>query len=135
MSNWRAIGGTRVYRPWKKFAQGDVLTGTLTDVLEDNFGNPSYTIRIDSTDFEDDNDNLTEGTLFGMNSSGSLNYKMASVEIGSFIQVEYEGTTVLEKGKFKGKECHSVNVSIDPTKGTTPSHDNVDVEEVVETEL
>lgn len=113
----REIGGARVYRGWKFWDEGDWLEGTYVSMGEDNYGNPSYTVKVDAFEFADpekgispDGAEVKAGCDFVLNSNGSLNYKMQSVEEGTKIKVLYDGTDVMQKGKFKGKEFHVVRL-------------------------
>ena len=110
--NFRQIGGARSYRGWKNWEVGDTLTGKFIKKFEDQFGNPGYEIEVIETDFQDGK-NIEEGKVMGLNSCGSLNYKMDDVDPGSVIQIEYNGNDgVVEKGPMKGKNFHDVNLSV-----------------------
>jgi hypothetical protein len=112
MSKFVEIGGSRVYRPWAKWAVGDVLVGRYIESYVDNYNKTGYILDVDSTDFEVAEDNLNEGTMFGVNGSGAVNYKFANIEQGQLVQLEYKGTRTVEKGQFKGKEFHDVGVKV-----------------------
>lgn len=53
-----------------------------------------------------------KGKNLGLNSNGMLDKAMEQIEIGTFVQIEYKGSNKIEKGKVKGKEAHSVSVSV-----------------------
>jgi len=42
--SFRQVGGSRKYRSWKKFAEGDYFIGKLIKDYEDQFGNVGYEI-------------------------------------------------------------------------------------------
>lgn len=107
--------GSRSYRSWKKWSEGDYLIGKFKKQYEDQFGNPGYEVAVIETDFAEEGDNLNEGDILGLNSCGGLNYKMEEVPENAVIKVEYMGTDVMEKGPMKGKEFHKVELSVDET--------------------
>lgn len=112
--NFRQVGGARVYRSWKNWEEGDTLIGKFQKQFEDNYGNPGYEVEVIETDFHN-GENIEQGKVIGLNSCGSLNYKMEEVQLGSVIRVEYNGTDIGEKGPYKGKEFHDVSLDVDDT--------------------
>lgn len=108
MANFRKINGSKTYRPWKQWDVGEYVVGKYLELGEDNFGNPSYSVEVMETNVE----SFKEGTTVGINSCGGLNLAMEKICTGTVIRLEYEGTDVMEKGKFKGKEFHIVGVAV-----------------------
>ena len=101
------VAGGKKYRSWKHWEEGDFVEGIYKEQTTDNYDNPAYTLQLTNTNIEEWKD--YDG-LIGLNSSGSLNHKMEEVAEGTPIRVEYHGTDIMEKGKFKGKEFHSLKV-------------------------
>ena len=96
----------------KKYADcdaGEVLAeGFLTKIIQDQYGNPCYLVKGD------------DGVVTGLNSSGHLNYLMEQdAYVGACIQVVYEGTEIMEKGRFKGKPAHRFSLLIDRERSST----------------
>lgn len=92
-------------------SKGDILAeGHFRRTGEDTFGNITYHIK------EDDR-------MVVLNSSGHLNHQMMNegIKPGDYIQVVYNGTMKLEKGKFKGKDCHQFILSQDFSRGIAAS--------------
>jgi len=104
-------GGARSYRGWKNWTAGDILVGRFVNQSVDQYDKPNYHIEVIETDFAEEEENVEAGKKLVLNSCGSLDYAMEQVEIGMDIEIIYQGTTTLEKGKYKGKECHTVEVS------------------------
>ncbi len=122
MPNFRKVNGSKTYRPWKEWEVGEYLVGKYLELCEDSYGNPSYSIEAMESNVE----SLKEGTTIGINSCGGLNLAMEKIATGSIIRLEYEGTDVMEKGKFKGKDFHMVGVAVaeDDAEVTTPESDD-----------
>jgi len=118
--NFKKRGG-RAYKSWKKWTIGDFIVGKFIKTYEDNFGNTCYEVEIIEAQFADGTE-LKEGSLFGVNSCGSLSHNMQDVLPGSFVEMTYDGEGEIEKGSFKGKKFHSVQLSVDD--------DSVDVEAI-----
>lgn len=113
----KSIGGSKCYRPWNSWSEGDQVVGKFVEIGEDTYGKPNYVIEIEELNFEHE---VAEGKMkaevgarIGLNSAGNLDYKMKEVEIGQIVEITYEGTEVLpDNHKFKGKACHQVEVVV-----------------------
>jgi len=102
----------RKFLTWAKWSEGDYLIGKFHGEVADKFGNPSYTVEVFETSLPD----LKEGDMFGLNSNGSLNYKMKNEEVtkGDVIRVEYLGKEKINSpgNPFDGKDFHNVELEI-----------------------
>lgn len=111
----RSLAGARAYRPWKNWTVGDVLEGKFTGQSIDQFDKPNYSFEIINRDFEfgDDEDvaKFEPGKIIVLNSCGSLDKVMESVEVGALLEICYQGQVTLEKGKFAGKDAHTLEVN------------------------
>ena len=107
---FRKVKGSSKYKAWKEWEEGDYVIGDYEDKGTDQFGNPSYRLKIIETTLE----GVEEGDTFTLNSNGSLNYKIEDVEIGSVIRVEYCGEDILDnpKSPFNGKTFHKVELEV-----------------------
>lgn len=112
--NFRKLNGGCIYRPWKNWAEGDVVVGKFIRQDEDMYHKPNWIIEIEETEFTNEEDNLEVGKHLGLNSCGSLDKAMEKNEVmeGTIIQIEYTGKIMLEKGPFAGKEAHTVILSV-----------------------
>lgn len=111
--NFKQVKGQRKYRKWNDWAEGDVIICKLRDVYKDQFRNDCYEVEAVECSFEDADEEFKEGTIVGLNSMGSLHYKLEDVPVGAVVRIEYTGKTTLEKGPYEGKEAHTVSVAID----------------------
>lgn len=108
---FRQVKGSKVYKGWKDWLEGDVLIGVFKGTYVDKFKKTGYDIEVIETQFQEGED-LNAGTILGLNAMGSLDYKMEDVEEGSVIRLEYTGKTLLEKGPYAGKEAHTVSLAV-----------------------
>lgn len=106
-------GAKTAYRPWKEWEVGDIMIGKFLSTRTDNYDKPNYMFEVEDAQFTDFKlakkligENLT------LNSNGQLDKAMENVEEGSMVQVTYNGTSTIEKGKYAGKEAHSVEVDL-----------------------
>ena len=110
------VKAAKSYKKWNNWTEGDYVIGTYEGSTIDNYGKQNYGIKLLEVNMADpttDNgDALEEGMVLGLNHCGSLGYRMDSVPVGTEIEVVYRGTASLpDKHKFKGKDCHQVEVS------------------------
>lgn len=121
--NFEQVGGSKIFRPWGHWTEGDVIIGKFTGTSEDNFGNENYDIEVSEVEFDQKRiqyknkkgeDSVLEepkiGDIFCLNSCGALEKAMEKCDIGDIIKVIYTGTILLNKGKFAGKEAHTMKV-------------------------
>lgn len=116
----KKLSSTRAaYRKWNEWDTGDVLIGTYKGSQTDNYDKPNWLIEVEDAQFTDKkaakklNPNEDgDKNIIGLNSSGKLDAAMDKVEIGDMIQVEYKGMSTIEKGKFKGKDAHDIEVDL-----------------------
>lgn len=110
--NFKQVKGQRKYRKWDEYAEGDILICKLRDTYQDKFRNNCYEVEVIESDFQD-GENFKEGDIVGLNSMGSLHYKLEDVPLGAVVRIEYTGKTTLEKGPYEGKEAHTCSVAVD----------------------
>ncbi len=111
VKKFKEIGGAKVYRGWKNWVEGEYIQGVLTGTSVDNYNKTNWHIQITETNIEDE-DEIIEGVTIGLNSCGSLDFKMVQVAEGETVYIEYNGKGELTKGKFAGKEFHEVIVKV-----------------------
>lgn len=117
------VGGSKIFRPWGHWTEGDTLQGKFVSTSEDNFGNTNYELEVEECEFDQERivtktkkgeESVLlapkEGEIFCLNSCGSLEKAMEKCDIGDVIKVIYTGTIILNKGKFAGKEAHTMKV-------------------------
>lgn len=114
--NFKTVMGQSSYRPFKQWNEGDYLVGKYISEGQDNFNNPSYKVEVIEADFGKDKTPAV-GSIFTLNSSGSLNKAMETIEVDDIVKVTYEGEGIVEKGKFKGKAFHKMKVEVATANG------------------
>lgn len=61
------------------------------------------------------------GERYAINNTGQLKHWMEQIEPGSLVKLVYDGTSQLNKGKFKGKDAHNFKISVAPAGASSPS--------------
>jgi hypothetical protein len=123
--------GQRTFRKWEDWEVGDILIGKYVSQGTDQYDKPSYVIEVYEAQFKDKKAAkvASDGINLCLNSCGMLDKAMEGVEFGEVIQVEYTGTATIEKGKYKGKESHMMDVMVVEEEG-----DEEDLDEDTEEE-
>lgn len=115
----KKISGTRgTFRKWSDWDEGDILLAEYVSEGEDQYGNSQWVMKVIEATFTDRKlaKSLIDKNLI-LNSSGQLNKAMDKASVGEVVQIIYNGTSVIEKGKFKGKESHLMDVEIMEEEG------------------
>jgi hypothetical protein len=129
VSRRKLSGGGGSYRAWKMWETGDVLIGKFVQAGEDQtYGKPTWTILVEEAMFSDEDLAETlKGKRLTLNSNGMLDKAMEQVQLGEMVQITYNGTSEIEKGKFKGKDAHQVEVEVVVEEGNEESVDDEEV--------
>ena len=108
----RKLSGVRcVYRAWGEWATGDYIIGKFVGSKTDQYDKPNWMFEVVDAGFSKKKESADLiGKTIGLNSSGKIDRAMKKVEIGTMVQVMYNGTSVIEKGKYKGKDAHDIEV-------------------------
>lgn len=103
----------KTYRKWEDFDMGDVVIGKVIGNHIDQYGKDCPVIEVLDAQFKKDSAKF-QGKNLVLNSCGMLSKAMkdANVQLGELIQVEYKGTSNIEKGPFKGKDAHVMDIQI-----------------------
>lgn len=125
----KKLTGTRaMYRPWREWEVGDIIVGKYVGSQTDNYDKPNWLVEVASAQFVNKKDNKKfEGHVIGLNSNGKLDKAMQKVSEGEYIQVEYKGMSEIDKGKYKGKEAHDVEVELVEEDGGEDVEDTDDL--------
>lgn len=135
-SKRKLSGGRCTYRAWKEWEVGDLIIGKFKGQKEDNYGNPNWLIEVEDAQFSDGKAaKKLVGQTIGLNSAGQLNKAMEKVEEGDMIQVVYNGTSEIEKGKYKGKDSHLMDVDLVEEEGAEEEEETEEEEEEEEDDL
>lgn len=127
---FRQVKEQRTYRAWSEWAEGDYIICKLIDVYPDKFRNECYEVEIIECSFEDKSAEFKEGAIVGLNSMGSLHYKLEDVPLKSIARIEYTGMDTINKGPFEGKECHTCSVAVDENSLPDSKTEAQQIEEV-----
>lgn len=109
------VGGRAKYFKYKYCEVNEVIMigKYLETSLDPKYKNPRHT-------FLDKNKDTVV-----LNSAGGLNWKIEKLVEGDNVVIVYKGTIVLDKGTFKGSDCHQFGVAkidslddIEDIKGT-----------------
>ena len=113
-SKKKLSGGRCTYRAWKEWETGDYIIGTYKGSKTDNYDKPNWLVLVEEASFVSAPKEAKKlvGQVIGLNSNGMLNKAMERVEEGDMIQVMYNGTSEIEKGKYAGKDAHLVEVDL-----------------------
>jgi len=117
MRRRREIGGTRCYKPWKDWSEGDYIVGEYTGSSVDSYDKTNWHIKLEKVVMQDPvtsrDQELVAGMILGLNSAGTLDVKMQEVEVGAIVEIMYNGKEILpENHKYKNKECHQISVAV-----------------------
>lgn len=98
---WTKVAGGPVnYVKYSETEVGTEWIGVyLRKEIDATYGNNKYFLATDL------------GTTC-LNGAGQLDHAMENVPKGKKIKVVYKGTVKLDKGKFKGKDCHQFEVFV-----------------------
>lgn len=108
----KKLSGQAVYRKWEEWDMGDILIGKLMGYKDDQYGNKCPLIQVIDSQFKDKKANIEEGKTIQLNKCGMLAKALESVTEGEIVQIEYTGQSTIEKGKYKGKEAHTMEVQL-----------------------
>lgn len=119
-------GESRVYRTWADWEEGDVVIGQFVSQGTDQYQKNNYTIKVLEADLGDKKlSKELVGKNLCLNSSGMLDKAMATIELDKkpMLEITYDGTATIEKGKYKGKESHIIKVGVDYGDGLESTSD------------
>lgn len=115
----RVAKGGNFLKPkkWEDWAVGDFIEGEYVNASEtDLYGKPIYEFKIENKKITGSDPTITSGEKAGIMPvycNGGMAFQMDEASYGDFVRLEYKGMATTTKGKFKGKPCHNVEVSID----------------------
>lgn len=131
----KKLSSTRAtYRPWKEWETGDIIIGVFKSSQTDNYDKPNWLVEVVEAFFPGKPKLAKKlvGQVLGLNSNGKLDKAMEGVEPGDMIQVEYKGMSTIEKGKYKGKDAHDVEVDLVEEEGDEDESEEETEEEDVD---
>jgi len=110
----KKLSGSRcTYRAWKNWAVGDYLIGKYVGSKTDNYDKPNWMVEVVEASFSKKKESKELiGQIIGLNSAGQFDKAMEKVAEGELVQVMYNGMGEIEKGKYAGKDAHSIEVDL-----------------------
>lgn len=144
---FRTIGGSKAYRNWSLWRDGEYILGKFTGTSTDNFGKENFHIEVMETNVVFDPEHhyiptrgknkgkkvfdreIEVGKVMALNNAGSLAYKMESVNEGEVVRVTYAGTDTLpEDHQYAGSDFHLIEVEVAETESgeSAQEGDNLD---------
>lgn len=111
----REIGGSKNYLAWKEWDLECEVIGKYTGTSLDNYDKTNWHIEVEECNFDD----TLVGKTLCLNHCGSVAHKMKEVKIGDIVGFEMLGEETLQKGKFSGKPCWNIKVSVYDDEGNS----------------
>ena len=106
------------FRAWDTWNTGDILIAEFKGLgKEDMYGHPSYEMEIVDAQFSKDKEKFKPGTIITLNHNGSVGNGLKNAMPGELYQFEYNGMGVIEKGKWAGKDAHSIDITLVEEEG------------------
>lgn len=105
----RKLGGVPMnFRKWEEYKEGDIVIGKYVDTHQDQYENDCPVIEVLEAFFKDKSGDKLVGKNLVLNSCGSVDKAFKKAALGDIVQVTYTGKGVIERGKYAGKDAHSV---------------------------
>lgn len=118
----KVLNGSSKYRKWSQWKPGEFIVCEYLETGIDNYDNPKHIVKCLETNVKE----FKEGERIALNSAGGLNKMVEkNVVAGNIIEVTYNGTSTMEKGKYAGKEVHDITVAIMDEADEDSSEENL----------
>lgn len=108
----RTVSAQQMYRKWSDYAEGDVVIGQYVGIHVCDYEKENMKIKVVDAQFKDGTGENYIGKVLVLNSCGSLDKARKEVSLNEYIQMEYTGTTEITKGKFTGKDAHTISLEV-----------------------
>jgi hypothetical protein len=109
----RKLTAAKQYRKWSDWKVGDYIIGKYVETYTDEkYDKEVFVIDVIEASFKDGTGKKFENKHLGLNSIGMLAKALQKVGAGEIVQVNYNGKSQMEKGKYAGKEAHSVDILV-----------------------
>lgn len=104
----------KTYKKWSDWSVGDIIIGTYVADHEDQYEKTNPVLKVIDAFTKEKNDFMGKNLV--INSCGVVDSAFYSsknpIKMGETVQIEYTGTTEMEKGKYAGKDCHTMNIDV-----------------------
>ncbi len=109
----KLTSGPKEFRKWNDWEVGDVYIGKYVETYIDNYDKECFVFQTIDAQFKDKAEaKRFADKNFGANHNGMLAKAMAKAAVGDCVQIIYNGKSEIEKGKYAGKEAHTLDVDI-----------------------
>lgn len=124
----KKLAGQKMYRKWEDWAIGDILICKLIGTHVDQYKKECPVVEVLETHFKTESEKY-QGKQMVLNQCGILNKAMEQLSIGDIIQITYNGSSMIEKGPYKGKEAHVLDIAMCEEEGSVVQADELPEEE------
>ena len=105
-------GGRKMYRKWEDYEIGDIVIGKYVDTHKDQYDKLCFVVEVIDAQFKDKTGSKYVGKNLVLNAAGMVSKAMGKIDFDQVVQVEYQGTSVIEAGKYAGKDSHVIEVQL-----------------------
>lgn len=103
----------QMYRKWSDWEESDYIIGTYVNKVIDNYDKNNYIFKVEEAHFMDNSGSKYEGKTLGLNHCGSLaKIEDEKLPYGTMMQITYTGKVVISKGKYAGKDAHTLDIQV-----------------------
>ena len=123
-------GGPKNFRKWADWSEGDFVIGTFVGTHTDQYDKENMILEVHDAGFRKPKEaKAIIGQRLILNAAGQLTKAMESLSEGDMIQVTYGGTATIEKGKYKGKDAHVLDIDLVEEEGEEDEDGNEEEDE------
>jgi hypothetical protein len=109
----KSLAGAKKYRKWADWDEGDILICKLNAWHTDQYKKQCPVVEVVDAMFKSSAANKEfAGSTMVLNNTGLLMKALEEVEIGSYLQITYNGTSEIQKGLYAGKEAHNMDIEL-----------------------
>lgn len=123
-------GGPKTFRAWKEWKVGDYVIGEYVGVHTDQYDKECRIIKVLDAEFTKKADvKKIMGQNLVLNSAGQMDAAFVDkngnvkIEEGQIVQIMYNGTSQITKGKYAGKDAHLIEVDLVEEEGDEDEED------------
>ena len=107
----RISGVQKNFRKWADWDEGDFVIGKFVGIHTDQYDKENMIMEVMDAGFKSAKEaKAIVGKNLVLNAAGQLTKAMEQLSEGDIIQVTYGGTATIEKGKYKGKDAHVLEI-------------------------
>lgn len=129
-SKQRVAGGSKNFRPWKDWVEGDLVVGKRVGTHLDQYDKECIIIKVEDAQWDDqDEADAIIGKEMVLNHAGQLNKAFDKIDEDEMVQVIYTGTAEMAKGKYKGNDSHTFEIDVVEEDDGSEEMDQEDTED------